>query len=63
MSLRILYNNISNYSRLSSALLKLKKFSAAVEFARKANSLKTWKEVCFACVDAQEFQHLLKCPL
>ena len=53
---RILYNNISNYSRLSSALLKLKKFSQAVESARKANSLKTWKEVCFACVDAEEFR-------
>jgi len=53
---RILYNNISNYSRLSSALLKLKKFSAAVDSARKANSLKTWKEVCFACVDAEEFR-------
>jgi len=53
---RILYNNISNYSRLSSALLKLKKFSQAVDSARKANSLKTWKEVCFACVDAEEFR-------
>jgi clathrin heavy chain len=28
----------------------------AVEAARKANSARTWKEVCFACVDAEEFR-------
>ncbi|KAL4335567.1 hypothetical protein GQ457_07G017970 [Hibiscus cannabinus] len=29
--------------------------NGAVDAARKANSSKTWKEVCFACVDAEEF--------
>lgn len=28
----------------------------AVDSGRKANSTRTWKEVCFACVDAEEFR-------
>ncbi|CAH1449037.1 unnamed protein product [Lactuca virosa] len=31
--------------------------------ARKANSSKTWKEVCFACVDADEFRLAQICGL
>lgn len=53
---KILYNNISNYGKLAITLVKLGQFQGAVEGARKANSTKTWKEVCFACVDNQEFR-------
>jgi clathrin heavy chain len=28
----------------------------AIDSAKKANSPKTWKELCFACVDAEEFR-------
>lgn len=35
----------------------------AVDSARKANSTRTWKEVCFACVDAGEFRLAQMCGL
>lgn len=60
---RILYNNVSNYARLSSTLVHLGEFQAAVDGARKANSTKTWKEVCFACVEAGEFRMAQMCGL
>lgn len=53
---KLLFNNISNYSRLAVTLIKLKQFSSAVDAARKANSTRTWKEVNAACVDAKEFR-------
>lgn len=37
---KILFNNISNYARLASTLVKLKEYQAAVDAARKANSTK-----------------------
>ena len=53
---RILYSHCNNQSKLALALIKLFKYSDAVEAARKANALPTWKAVCFACVDAKEFR-------
>lgn len=35
----------------------------AVDSARKANSTRTWKEVCFACVDEGEFRLAQMCGL
>ncbi|KAG5521279.1 hypothetical protein RHGRI_033734 [Rhododendron griersonianum] len=52
---KIILAFISNWAKLASTLVKLKKFQGAVDAARKANSSKTWKEVCFAFVDAEEF--------
>lgn len=60
---RILFNNVSNYARLASTLVHLGEFQAAVDSARKANSTKTWKEVCFACVEAKEFRMAQMCGL
>merc|ERR1712176_964118 len=60
---RILYNNVSNYARLASTLVHLEEYQAAVDGARKANSTKTWKEVCFACVEAGEFRMAQMCGL
>ncbi|XP_063694625.1 clathrin heavy chain 1-like isoform X2 [Bolinopsis microptera] len=60
---RILYNNVSNYARLASTLVHLGEYQAAVDGARKANSTKTWKEVCFACVEAGEFRMAQMCGL
>ncbi|PQP97756.1 hypothetical protein Pyn_10752 [Prunus yedoensis var. nudiflora] len=48
---------------LAITLVKLKQFQGAVDAARKANSAKTWKEVCFACVDAEEFRLAQICGL
>ncbi|XP_068159812.1 clathrin heavy chain [Drosophila tropicalis] len=60
---KLLYNNVSNFARLAITLVYLKEFQGAVDSARKANSTRTWKEVCFACVDAEEFRLAQMCGL
>ena len=60
---KILYNNISNYAKLAITLCHMDDFQSAVESARKANSTKTWKEVCFACVEKGEFRLAQMCGL
>lgn len=58
---KLLYNNISNFARLAQTLVHLGEFQAAVDSARKANSTRTWKEVCYACVEAREFRLAQTC--
>jgi clathrin heavy chain len=53
---RILYASINNHARLASTLIKLGQYGPALDAARKANSLRTWKEVCFECVNKKEFR-------
>ncbi|XP_072538114.1 clathrin heavy chain 2 isoform X2 [Salminus brasiliensis] len=60
---RLLFNNVSNFARLASTLVHLGEYQAAVDSARKANSTRTWKEVCFACVDGEEFRLAQICGL
>jgi len=60
---RILFAHIPNYGRLASCLVRLHQFQPAVEAARKANSPRTWKEVCYACVDEGEFRLAQLCGL
>eukprot|EP00127_Corallochytrium_limacisporum_P006523 Clim_evm54s229 gene=Clim_evmTU54s229 len=60
---RILYQNISNYARLAETLVHLGEYQAAVDSARKASGVKTWKHVCYACVDAEEFRLAQICGL
>lgn len=60
---KIIFAFISNWAKLASTLVKLTQFQGAVDAARKANSSKTWKEVCFACVDAEEFRLAQICGL
>ncbi|KAG5405545.1 hypothetical protein IGI04_011664 [Brassica rapa subsp. trilocularis] len=60
---KIIYAFISNWGKLAVTLVKLQQFQGAVDAARKANSAKTWKEVCFACVDAEEFRLAQICGL
>ncbi|KAA0189973.1 hypothetical protein HAZT_HAZT008690 [Hyalella azteca] len=60
---KLLYNNVSNFARLAITLVHLKEFQGAVESARKANSTRTWKEVCFACVDNEQFRLAQNCGL
>ncbi|GAU36984.1 hypothetical protein TSUD_150200 [Trifolium subterraneum] len=60
---KIIYSFISNWAKLAVTLVKLKQFQNAVDAARKANSAKTWKEVCFACVDEEEFRLAQICGL
>ncbi|KAH7823081.1 Clathrin heavy chainC [Monocercomonoides exilis] len=58
---RILFNHIGNYARLASTLVCLGQYQGAVDAARKAQSIRTWKEVCFACVDAHQFRLAQMC--
>ncbi|KAK2982510.1 hypothetical protein RJ640_026353 [Escallonia rubra] len=60
---KIIYAFISNWAKLAVTLVKLQQYQGAVDAARKANSSKTWKEVCFACVDAEEFRLAQICGL
>lgn len=60
---KLLYNNVSNYARLAITLVHLGEYQGAVDGARKANSTKTWKEVCFACVNNKEFRLAQMCGL
>ena len=60
---KLLFTSISNYARLSTTLSMLKDFSAAVDAARKANSARTWREVCQACVASEEFRLAQVCGL
>jgi clathrin heavy chain len=62
-SARVVYSRIPNYGRLASTLVKLHQFQAAVDAARKANSPRTWKEVCYACVEEGEFKLAQLCGL
>ncbi|GAU31724.1 hypothetical protein TSUD_215250 [Trifolium subterraneum] len=51
---KIIFAFIPDWAKLAVTLTKLQQFQDAVDAARKANSLKTWKDVCFACIDAGE---------
>ncbi|XP_054546712.1 clathrin heavy chain 2 isoform X2 [Talpa occidentalis] len=52
---KLLYSSISNFACLASTLVHLGDYQAAVDSSHKTNNTQTWKEVCFACVDGQEF--------
>lgn len=60
---KLLFNSISNHPRLASCLVHLGSYREAVEAARKANSIRTWKEVNAACVRAGEFKLAQVCGL
>lgn len=47
------YQIVRNNSKITSCLIQLKEYSQAIDAAKKANTPKTWKEVCMACVAAQ----------
>ena len=53
-SARVLYIAASNFPKLCSTLIKLRNLAGAVEAASKAQSIKTWKEVNTACLEAGE---------
>merc|ERR1719248_393391 len=60
---KILFNSISNFSRLATCLMHLGEHQAAVDAARKANSTRTWKEVNATCVEHKEFRLAQICAL
>jgi len=53
---KILYAHINNNAKLAICLVRMKQYQEAVNAANAANAIPTWKEVCFACVSAEEFR-------
>ncbi|CAL5873777.1 uncharacterized protein PFLUO_LOCUS8059 [Penicillium psychrofluorescens] len=60
---KIFFTNISNWAKLATTLVHLEDYQAAVECARKANSVKVWKQVNEACVNKKEFRLAQICGL
>ncbi|KAH8693658.1 clathrin heavy chain [Talaromyces proteolyticus] len=60
---KIFFTSISNWAKLATTLVHLEDYQAAVECARKANSVKVWKQVNEACVNKKEFRLAQICGL
>ncbi|EOA80785.1 Clathrin heavy chain [Exserohilum turcicum] len=60
---KIFYTSISNWAKLATTLVHLEDYQGAVECARKANSIKTWKQVNEVCVEKKEFRLAQICGL
>ncbi|KAF2259169.1 clathrin heavy chain [Lojkania enalia] len=60
---KIFYTSISNWAKLATTLVHLEDYQAAVECARKANSVKVWRQVNEACINKKEFRLAQICGL
>ena len=60
---KIFFTSISNWAKLATTLVHLEDYQAAVECARRANSVKVWKQVNEACVRKKEFRLAQICGL
>ena len=60
---KLLFSEVNNYGKLAPVLVRLGDFQGAVEAARKADRVRTWRAVCFACVDSKEFRLAQICGL
>ncbi|RKP29280.1 clathrin heavy chain [Metschnikowia bicuspidata] len=60
---KILYSNVSNYSKLAATLVYLGDYQSAVDCARKASNISVWKQVNSACIDNKEFRLAQICGL
>lgn len=53
---KIIFTTLKNNAKIASCLVRLKQFTVALEYAKKANTPKTWKELCIACLSAKEYR-------
>ncbi len=60
---KIFFTSISNWAKLATTLVHLEDYQAAVECARKANSVKVWRQVNNACIEKKEFRLAQICGL
>ena len=60
---KIFFTNVSNWAKLATTHVHLGEYQAAVECARRANSVKVWKQVNEACVEKKEFKLAQICGL
>ena len=63
LAAKIFFTSISNWAKLATTLVHLEEYQAAVECARKANSVRVWKQVNIACVAKKEFRLAQICGL
>ena len=54
---------IKDNSMLARCYVHLKEFKNAVDAANDAGKIPVWKEVCFACVVAEEFKLAQRCAM
>jgi clathrin heavy chain len=60
---KILFQNINNNAKLALCYVKLEQYREAVEAAKVATSITTWKEVNLACLRAGEYNLAKDCGL
>lgn len=60
---RVAFTHVNNQAKLAITLVRLRLYAEAVDAARKANNILTWKEVCFSCVLAGEFRLAQMCAM
>lgn len=60
---KILYSNVSKYSKLATTLVYLGDYQGAVDCARKASNTQVWKQVNSACIENKEFRLAQICGL
>lgn len=60
---KVVYTSVSNWAKLASTLVFLNDYQAAVDSARKASSVKVWKQVNEACIEHKEFRLAQICGL
>lgn len=60
---KLIFESISNYSKLASTLVFLNDYTAAVDCARKASNISVWKQVNQACIENKEFKLAQMCGL
>ncbi|KAG5437536.1 hypothetical protein PCANB_000964 [Pneumocystis canis] len=60
---KLMFASISNWARLASTLVYLGEYQNAIDCARKANSIKVWKQVNDACIEQKEFRLAQICGL
>jgi clathrin heavy chain len=53
---KIIYEHLGNNARLASCYVHLKNYTQALSAAKRSNTQKCWKEVCFSCIRAGEFK-------
>lgn len=60
---KVLFTACGDWGSLAFVLVHLGMYQQAVETARKANSVRVWKDVCFACLNAGEAKLAQVCGL
>lgn len=53
---KVFYTRIKSNGRIASCLVHLKQYAQAIDAARKANNIRTWKEISIACIATGEYK-------